>query len=186
MVPSTSTAHTDRIGDEPVGAGRQIQDAPHRRAVDRCGIEDRDVRGEADGQSPAILDAEHVGGFAGEPSHRFFEREHVLLAHPLAEQRRGRAGVGEPEHARRVREQLRDDLAVGVEDADSEARAERGDAAVADAEFAGPGGGAGAVDEIESRHQGACWRRPLYASVDTPPSLRLPTARWPRPTLRAS
>ena len=60
-----------------------------RRAIrDRRRIEDRDVGEIAFLQQAAAIEAEVLGGQARQPAHRVRERDHLFLAHVLAEQPR--------------------------------------------------------------------------------------------------
>ena len=83
------------MGDQPVGAGRQVVDAFERRSAHRRRIEHHDVGRQADGEAATIVEAEKGCGRSRQAVHRLFERERAVLADPMAQQVRRIAGVAE-------------------------------------------------------------------------------------------
>ena len=86
---------TARMGDQPVGAGRQVVDAFERRSAHRRWIEHHDVCRQTDGEAATIVEAEKGRGRARQAMHRLLERERAILTDPMAQQVRRVAGVAE-------------------------------------------------------------------------------------------
>ena len=113
------------------GKSRMRRSGPGRDAVV---VEHHDVGRLADLDRAAVAEAEHAGRLAGELVDRVLERHDFLVAHPVAEQvgrearvaelAHVRAGVGEAEQHRVLREEPRDRFGIVVGEHAREARVE--------------------------------------------------------------
>ena len=114
------------VGGEPLGVGREVAHPRHRSRRDRRRVEDRDVGPRARAQVAAVGEPEDVGLLAAQLAHGLLDRHHAAVAHPVAEEVGGLgrvaelagmgAGVGEPERAVLVDEQIGDAVLVVVGD----------------------------------------------------------------------
>src|SRR6516165_5312934 len=76
----------DRLAPDLHTAARQARDRLARLLGDRVGVEDRDVGDLAGCDKAAVGNVVHQRRLAGQSVDRLFERHHLLLAHPVAEQ----------------------------------------------------------------------------------------------------
>ncbi len=119
------------LGGEAFAVGGEVAHPPDGPGSDRRGIEHGEVGPPAFAHVAAVDEPEHVGGLAGELAHRAFDRHHLTVAHPPAEEverQRSvaqltdvRAGIGEPERDLRVGQEVTYRAVVVVGDVDAKA-----------------------------------------------------------------
>ena len=83
------------VGGEALGAGREVVDPAQRAGGDGVGVEHDEVGGEALADDAAAGEAEQLGLHLGQLVHGLLDRQHALLAHPVAEQVGGQRGVAQ-------------------------------------------------------------------------------------------
>ena len=130
------------ICGEALGVGREVADTAHRSGADRGRIEDGDVGERAGAKHATVREAEEIGGLLRQLVDCAFERQHLALAYPVAEEVGGQRGVaqltdvrariGQAERAAGLVEEHRD--AVGVVVGEDRLHAERLDVTFVGAE----------------------------------------------------
>jgi len=87
--------HPHCARQQPSRTPRQVGDVLSFERIDGVGIEEHQVRSQALGDAPAVLDAEEARRHRREQTYTLLERERFALAHPVCQQVGGITGVAE-------------------------------------------------------------------------------------------